>query len=99
MNTDAKTISIISYLTLIGWVIAMVLHGNNKTELAAFHLRQSLGLMLTGLVLSFIPLLGLLLALVMLVFWVLGLISAIKEEQKPLPLIGEFYQQFFRTLI
>ena len=45
------------------------MHGNNKTQLGAFHLRQSLGLLLTaiagvivlmvvGFVLAFIPVLG-----------------------------------------
>lgn len=99
MNTDPKTIAIISYLTLIGWIIAMVLHSNNKSELAAFHLRQSLGLMITAIVLSVIPLIGYLLALAMLALWVLGLISAINAEQKPLPLVGDFYQQALRGLV
>lgn len=48
------TTGLIAYLTLIGFVIALVLN-NDKTgetkSFGAFHLRQSLGLMITGIAL------------------------------------------------
>ncbi len=47
------TTGLIAYLTLIGFVIALVLNNEKKGEtraFGAFHLRQSLGLMLTGIV-------------------------------------------------
>ena len=43
-SDNGKTIGIISYLTLIGWIIALVMHSSNKTEQGAYHIRQSLGL-------------------------------------------------------
>lgn len=49
---DTST-GLIAYLTLIGFVIALVLNNDKKGEtksFGAFHLRQSLGLMLTGIV-------------------------------------------------
>ncbi|OGT91631.1 MAG: hypothetical protein A2286_13550 [Gammaproteobacteria bacterium RIFOXYA12_FULL_61_12] len=96
---DGRTIAIIAYLTLIGWVIALVLHLGNKTSLGAFHLRQMLGPMLTALVFSIIPVIGWMLSLVLFAFWVLGLVTAIRGEQKPLPLIGDLYQQAFRVIL
>ncbi len=54
-TNDDKTVAIISYITLFGWIIATVLHNNNKTELGAFHIRQTLGLYLTGIILWWIP--------------------------------------------
>ena len=107
-NDQAKTIAIISYITLIGWVIALVMHNNeqNKSELAAFHLRQSLGLMLLWIagyiVLALIPFFGWALipiwAILMLILVVLGIISAANEEQKTLPVVGEFFQKTFSGL-
>ena len=32
-SEDGKTIAIISYITLIGWIIALVMHQSNKTSL------------------------------------------------------------------
>ena len=94
-GTDGKTVAIISYITLLGWIIALILHGNNKTEVGAFHLRQMLGLMLTSLVLSFIPILGWILNIGILVLWVMGLIAATQNSTKPVPLLGNFYQNTF----
>jgi uncharacterized membrane protein len=95
-TTEDKTVAILSYITLIGFIVAIVIHNNKKTQLGAFHLRQMLGLILTGL-LGIIPILGLLVFLFLLVLWVMGLISATKGEMKPVPLLGSLYQKWFGT--
>ena len=50
---EDTTVALLSYLTPIlfgvGIVIAIVMHSNKKTKLGAFHLRQSLGLLLTSI--------------------------------------------------
>lgn len=48
-STEDKTVAIVSYLTLIGFIVAIVLHSSKKTKLGAFHLRQTLGFLLTGI--------------------------------------------------
>ena len=109
---DGKSIAIISYLTIIGWIIAFVMHSNNKSQLGAFHLRQSLFLMLTGFTTAiaqslffFIPLLGwlvsILLYLVLLglfVLWIIGLIAAINGEEKKVPILGDKAQQLLKGI-
>lgn len=99
---DGKTIAIVSYLTIIGWIIAYVMHGSNKTSAGAYHLRQTLLLHIIALCLwilnmlfVFIPFLGWLINIVIMlagiglfVLWLLGLIAAINGEEKPMPLIG-----------
>lgn len=103
---NGKTVAIISYMTLVGWIIGLVLHSNNKTSLGAFHLRQMLGLMIVavaiailGFPLAFIPFLGWFISLALnigiLVFWILGLVSAANGTEKPLPIIGELFQKWF----
>jgi len=94
--SEDKTVAIVAYLTLIGLIAAMVINSNKKTRLGAFHLRQSLGLFLTGL-LMIIPLLNILIGICLLVFWIMGLVTAIKGEMKPLPLVGGMYQKWFGT--
>jgi hypothetical protein len=40
---NGKTVGIISYLTIIGWLIAFfAMHKDNKTELGSYQLRQTL---------------------------------------------------------
>ena len=103
---NSKTIGIVAYLTLIGWIIAYVMHGNNKTEHGAFHLRQMLGILIVGfalyilnVVLAFAigsAILGWIIQLVMLAFWLLGFIGALQGEKKPVPVLGEQFQQWFK---
>jgi uncharacterized membrane protein len=100
---EDKTVAIVSYLTLIGFIIAVVMHGNKKTKLGAFHLRQGLGLLVTGLAggiaLMIIPVIGWIISplfwLAMFVLWVIGLIGAANGQMKLVPLVGEHYQKWF----
>ena len=95
-TAEDKTVAILSYITLLGFIAAIVIHSSKKTQLGAFHLRQTLGLFLSAFLLI-IPLLNILLALVLFVFWIMGLISAVKGEMKPVPLVGPLYQKWFGT--
>jgi uncharacterized membrane protein len=105
---EDKTVAIVAYITLIGFIAAIVIHSNKKTKLGAFHLRQMLGYFISGLifwvcaiVLLFIPFLGWLCIvagwLFLIVCWVLGLIAAINGQMKPMPLIGPMFQKWFGT--
>ena len=92
-------IAIISYLTLIGWVIAFILYKNdekNQNEFNAFHIRQTLGIMLLGLIGGFIPFVNFIVLIYNLVCWIIGFISALQGTQKKVPLLGEKYQQWFK---
>lgn len=52
-NDNGKTAGIISYFTIIGWLIAyFAMHKDNKTELGSFQLRQTLLINLAAIVLS-----------------------------------------------
>jgi uncharacterized membrane protein len=105
-----KTVAILSYCTLIGLIIALVLNAEkkNKSELGVLHLRQGLGLGITsialvfvGLILIWIPILGLLINLChigIFVLWILGLIAAINGDKKVLPIVGPLYQNMLSGL-
>jgi|GEM_PF-4375918 len=38
----AILVAVISYFTLIGWIVAMIIYDKHQSSLASFHLRQSL---------------------------------------------------------
>jgi uncharacterized membrane protein len=95
-SSEDKTVAILSYITLIGFIAAIIIHSNKKTKLGAYHLRQTLGLFLTSF-LCIIPILGLILLLFLFVLWVMGLIAAINGQMKPVPLLGPLYQKWFGT--
>ena len=93
---EDRTVAILAYLTLIGFIIAIVLHGNKKTKLGTYHLRQALGLILCSLV-CLIPLLGLVVLVFLFVLWIFGLIAAVNGQMKPVPVLGEQFQKWFSS--
>jgi len=100
-SSNAQLIAIVSYLTLVGWIIAFILYQNDKSELAIFHLRQALGIVIIGAigwVVFWIPILGWLAAIFLFVLWIMGLISAAQGEMKPVPLLGKFFQDIFKSI-
>lgn len=104
-SMDPKTIGIISYITLIGTIIALVINNNDKNPYASFHIRQALGLGLSLIVVSviaIIPILGWIIYLIgglfLFVCWIIGLIGALNGEEKLVPVLGEKYQEWFKGL-
>lgn len=81
---DARTTSIVAYITWIGLLIAIVA---GDKEGSKFHLNQALVIFLFSL-LSPIPCIGWAWGIFMVVCWIMGLIAAINQEEKPVPLIG-----------
>jgi uncharacterized membrane protein len=92
IDSNAKLVGVLSYITLIGWIVAMVMNSNNRSEFGAFHLRQSLGLFITGLTIGWIPFIGWIIWMIVLAFLIVGLIYAIQEQMKAVPIVGDFYQ-------
>lgn len=104
-SDEGKTIAIIAYITIIGFVVALVMNSSKKHPLASYHIRQMLGLLITGLVVGMvgvIPILGRIINLVAVFFFlymcIMGLISAVKGREKPLPFLGEKYAEWFKNL-
>jgi uncharacterized membrane protein len=95
---DGKTKAIVAHITIIGWIIALVINSSEKDEIASFYIRQLLGLYLTAVVLAIIPVLGWALSVVIFVFWILSLIGAISGEMKETPILGRYYQDWFKGL-
>src|SRR5690625_1814931 len=102
---DGKTIGLRAYLTLIGLIIAFVMNSEKKNAFGSLHIRQSLGVILTGLVLavvSGVPVLGWIVYLFRGVFLfilcVIGLIGAINGNEKEVPFLGTYYQKWFKDI-
>lgn len=96
---EGKTAAVLSYITFVGLIIAYFMNSEPKNPFAAFHIRQSLGLTLSYL-LVMMPLsyLGNGWAsggffVLFIVLWLYGIISAFQGKIQPVPLVGSFYQK------
>ncbi|MRI00939.1 hypothetical protein GH721_10410 [Kriegella sp. EG-1] len=105
INQESKNIAIISYITIVGLVIAFVMNNEKKLDFATYHVRQSLGLCITGLVLGvigIIPIIGWLINIVgifvLLYMWVMALMNAVNEKEKPAPILGVKYEEWFKNV-
>lgn len=92
---DKKTTGWVAYLSWIGFIIA-ICTGDKKG--ANFHLNQALvcnigftvSSFITGLSIPFFSFfVGGVLNIFVLVCWILGLIAAVNEEEKEIPLLGQ----------
>ena len=102
---EGKTIAIIAYITIIGLIIAFVMNNEKKNEFASYHIKQSLGLALTGLALGMIgmiPILGWIINIVgifvLFYMWIMSLINALNLKEKPAPILGEKYAEWFKNI-
>ena len=102
---DPKTIAIIAYLTIIGLVIAFVLNNDRKQEFSTYHIKQSLGLVLCSIalfIIGMIPILGWIISFLgsifLLVLWIMGLLNAINNEAKPVPILGKYFEDWFKNV-
>ena len=99
---DAKTKAILSHVFLIGWIIALILNMNQKEEYASYYIRQNLGLMIAWFavsifmafpVINWVVWIG---YLIIIVFWLMSLIWSITDVMKPVPFLGDKFQEWFR---
>lgn len=95
---DGKTKAIVAHITIIGWIIAIVVNSNDKDEFASYYIRQTLGIYLAGIVFGWIPYIGWIISIVVFVFWILSLVGSIQGEKNETPILGQYFQDWFRAL-
>lgn len=100
---EGKTAAITSYILFVGVLIAMSMNSENKNPFASFHIRQALGISLTfislGLIISNFD--SLMISAPMWIsvsiLWSYGIFSAINGTTKPMPLLGNYFQKWFKS--
>lgn len=98
-----KITAITSYILIVGILIALSMNAESKNKFASFHIKQALGLNLTfisiGLLISNFSNTQIYVSfwVFFTILWVFGILSAIKGETKPIPLVGNLYQKLFKS--
>ncbi|WP_196886874.1 hypothetical protein [Aureivirga sp. CE67] len=104
MDKESKTLAIITYITIFGTLIALIINWRKRNSFVSFHIRQMVGLVFFLFVLEFIngifPLgfVNIFFRSLLFVLWVIGLFRAINLSTKPIPIIGDFFQRWFVNL-
>lgn len=100
---DGKTLAIVSYLTFVGLIIAIIMNLEKKNPFTFFHVRQMLGLIImlifSNIVEAYVnSWLGTIFWIITFVCWLFGLFYAFKGEAKSIPVLGEKFQEWFRNI-
>ncbi|CAZ96280.1 MULTISPECIES: hypothetical protein [Zobellia] len=95
---SGKIVAIIAHITIIGWIAALIMNSQNKTEFGSFYIRQTLGIWLLTILLAFIPIIGCFAAVIGLVLIVMSLINAANNKMAPTAVVGEYFQDWFKSL-
>ena len=101
---EGKTIAIISYITWIGTIVAFIMNNEKKNPFASFHIRQMIGLSLISIINSFVierfasGYISWAIHIILIVFWIIGLIGAVQGEEKKIPLLGDLFQDWFKGI-
>lgn len=100
---EGKTNATISYITLIGTIVAIVLNSSKKNTFASFHIRQMVGLNIIYFLNQWIVLryfgwiaFGVV-AAINTVLWFIGFMGVVKNEEKRVPIFGDHFQEWFKT--
>lgn len=97
MNNNRNVIALISYITWVGFLIALVM-GDRSDRFIMHHMNQALIINIASVVggaLAVIPLVGGLatsiVSLAVFVFDIMGIVSAYRGSTDPLPFIGDIH--------
>ncbi len=101
---QGKTAAIVAYITIIGTIIAFFMNNDTKNQFASFHIRQALGINISfyviGALVTFFDSWPISsgFSIFIFVLWIFGLITALREEQKTVPLVGPYFQEWFNFI-
>lgn len=104
--TNGKTMAIVAYLTIIGFIVAYIINRDKDNSFTKYHLRQGLGVGLSAIIAPMFAPLGLglgavlssLLGLLCLVMLITGVINAANGQTKPVIALGQFFEEWFEGI-
>ena len=103
-HNPGQKVAIIGYFTIIGAIIAMSMHNNKPHEFSKFHVRQAFGIhVLFHAFALFISqwfhefAFGGLYLMYMLL-WGFGFWSALQGTQNLVPMVGTYFQKWFKFI-
>lgn len=104
-NRDqGKNIAIVSYITIIGAIIAIFMNQEKKNTFASFHIRQALGIFtsffLIGYFIGYFDswMISSAFYVFYFILWIYGFLAALQGQMKLIPLLGEQFQKIFKNI-
>lgn len=101
---EGKKMATIGYITIIGTIIAFTMNSERRNSFAAFHIRQAFGIFLTFFAFGYIVgyfnswMITSAFWVFIFVLWMYAFIGALEGKERVVPIVGTFYQKFFKGI-
>jgi uncharacterized membrane protein len=101
---EGKNTAIVSYITLIGALIAIFMNNEKKNSFAAFHIRQALGIFLLFFMLGYFIgffdswMITSSFWVFFFILWLYGFLGALSGKMWVIPVLGDFFQKIFKKV-
>ncbi|XLS27540.1 hypothetical protein ACJD0Z_10065 [Flavobacteriaceae bacterium M23B6Z8] len=101
---EGKTAAVVSYITIIGCIIAIFMNMDSKNSFARFHIRQAFGIHIAfyglGILVSQFNswFISSAFYVFFIVLWVYGFVGAVQERKTSIPLLGASFQSWFKFI-
>ena len=92
LSSDSKLMAALSYLWILSIVMLLIKKGDDFVK---FHARQGLILFIVSVILWFIPVLGWILNLLVLILVIVGFIKALSGEKWKIPIVGDLGEKIY----
>lgn len=104
-DLSPKQLALIAHVPVIGFVIALLQYNDQKNDYLGFYLRQMLGITILGVLSSYVRInifgdffFSNVVWIATVVLWAISFLSAFNEEKKPIPVLGDYFQVWFKNL-
>ena len=103
-TSDEKTTALITYITILGLIIGIIMNNTKKSEFVSYHIRNMIGLSLGMIALGVFLWMGIPsllikgLQLVFVILWIIGISGALKGDKLEIPVVGKFFQDWFKSV-
>ena len=101
MNKEGQTTAIVSYITIVGTIIAIFMNLEPKNDFARHHIRQAFGINIMfyalGFMVSFLDSFYATSAfyLFCIVLWSYGFAGAVQYKKYEIPILGKYFLKWF----
>jgi uncharacterized membrane protein len=102
---EGKKTAIVSYLTIIGAIIAVFMNTENKNTFASFHIRQALGIFGSFFLLGYFVggfdswMISSAFYTFYFILWIYGFLGALQGQMNLIPFLGEQFQKLFKNIV
>ncbi|OUS00898.1 hypothetical protein A9Q86_09105 [Flavobacteriales bacterium 33_180_T64] len=101
---QSNTLAIVSYITLIGTLIAFFMNKEDRNPMVSFHVRQALGLWLLHMILGYFIgafdswMISISFWVFFIVLFIYGIFGAVAGKKNEVPVLGPFFQKIFASI-